>query len=155
MRLVHAFISSKLDYCNALLYGLPDSDINRLQSIQNAAARLVSGTKKYEHIVPVLISLHWLPVKARIEYKILLITYKIITDCCPLYLKNMLCFSNSNYDLRSTSSNLLRQPRSKTKHYADRGFLMLRLICGIASRIIIEIHNQFNSNNPICKFLSK
>ena len=90
----------------------------RMQLLDLFQAQYVH-TKKYEHIVPVLISLHWLPVKARIEYKILLITYKIITDCCPLYLKNLVC---SIYDLRSTSSNLLRQPRSNTKHYSDRAF---------------------------------
>ena len=66
-QLVHAFISSKLDYCNALLYGLPDREINRLQSIQNGTVRLVSGDKRFEYIVPVLMILHWLPVRARIE----------------------------------------------------------------------------------------
>ena len=121
-KLVHVFISSKLDYCNAILFGLPDREINRLQCIQNAAARLVSGTKKYEHIVPVLKSLHWLPVKARIEYKILLVTFKIICGCSPSYLNTLINFSNCGYHLRSTSSSLLQQPRSRLKHYGDRAF---------------------------------
>ena len=121
-RLVHALISNKLDYCNALLFGLPDRDISRLQSIQNAAARLIFGSRKHEHIVPVLMSLHWLPVKARIEYKILSITYKITCRCCPSYLDNLIHFSKSTYNLRSASSNILQQPRSSYKHYGDRTF---------------------------------
>ena len=121
-RLVHAFISSRLDYCNALLYGLPAREINRLQKIQNSAARLISGTKKHDHIVPVLKSLHWLPVKARIEYKILLLTYKILCGCCPLYLVNLISFHDSSYNLRSKSLKLLRQPRSRSKFYGNRTF---------------------------------
>ena len=70
--LIHAFISSRLDYCNALYSGIDQSLIRRLQLVQNAAARLLTGTKKREHISPVLASLHWLPVKFRIDFKILL-----------------------------------------------------------------------------------
>ena len=68
--LVHAFISSQLDFCNALLYGLPQSVIDRLQYVQNCAARLVSRTRSSEHITPVLRRLHWLSVRQRITYKI-------------------------------------------------------------------------------------
>ena len=74
--LVHAFISSKLDFCNALLYGLPQSVLDKLQYVQNCAVRLVSRTRSSEHITPVLRQLHWLPIKQRIRYKILLLTYK-------------------------------------------------------------------------------
>ena len=68
--LVHAFISSQLDFCNAFLYGLPQSVIDRLQYVQNCAARLVTRTRSSEHITPVLRRLHWLPVRQRITYKI-------------------------------------------------------------------------------------
>ena len=61
-RVVHAFISSKLDYCNGLLYGLPSSEIQKLQRLQNAATGLLTRTKKSDHITPVLINLHWLPI---------------------------------------------------------------------------------------------
>ena len=68
--LIHAFITCRLNQCNSLLYGLPDTHIARLQRIQNSAARLVTRTRSSEHITPVLRKLHWLPVKYRIMYKI-------------------------------------------------------------------------------------
>ena len=75
--LIHAFISSKIDYCNGLLYGLPDTQIMKLQRIQNACARLVCNTSKFCHITPLLKNLHWLPIRQRIAFKILLIVYNL------------------------------------------------------------------------------
>ena len=68
--LVHAFISSRLDYCNSLLVGAADCVIRKLQGVQNAAARLITGTRKFDHITPILRDLHWFPVRLRIKYKI-------------------------------------------------------------------------------------
>ena len=65
-KLIHAFISSRLDYCNGLLTGLPQKSTKQLQLIQNAAARVLTRTKRSEHITPVLKSLHWLPVQSRL-----------------------------------------------------------------------------------------
>lgn len=62
---MHAFITSRLDYCNALYFGVSQFSLRRLQLVQNAAARLLTGTRKREHITPVLASLHWLPVHFR------------------------------------------------------------------------------------------
>jgi len=76
--LVSAFISSRLDYCNSLL--------DRVQRLQNAAARLVTGTSKYDHITPVLSALHWLPVRQRIVYKVALLMYKCVHGLAPPYL---------------------------------------------------------------------
>ncbi len=75
--LVHAFITSKLDNCDSLLYGLPKFLIDRLQNVQNCAARLVTGSKKYDHITPLMKQLHWLPISQRIIYKIILITLNL------------------------------------------------------------------------------
>ena len=88
--LVHAFVSSKLDYCNSLLYGLPKHMISSLQSVQNTAARIVTLTKKFDHITPVLIQLHWLPVHFRILFKVLLLVYKALNGMAPLYITELL-----------------------------------------------------------------
>ena len=75
-QLVHAFITSKLDYCNALLCGLPSLLTQKLQRIQNAAARIVTRTSRSAHITPVLFALHWLPACQRIKCKVLVIAFK-------------------------------------------------------------------------------
>ena len=84
---VHAFISSCLDYCNSLLFGISDTLLRRLQAVQNAATRLVlTGTRRREHITPVLRQLHWLPVRQRIEFKLSVLVYKAINRLSPQYL---------------------------------------------------------------------
>jgi len=76
----HAFVTFRIDYCNSLLYGISDYNINHLQRIQNSVARIVTNTRKYYHITPILQKLHWLPVRQRNHFKILLIIYKSTND---------------------------------------------------------------------------
>ncbi|KAI5622660.1 hypothetical protein C0J50_17777, partial [Silurus asotus] len=78
-KLIYVFMTSRLDYCNALLGGCPALSINKFQLVQNVAARVITRSRKYDHITPILSSLHWLPVKFRTDYKLLLLTNKALT----------------------------------------------------------------------------
>ena len=82
--------TSKVDNCNSLLYGLPDNHIAKLQRVQNASARLIVGLPRYCHITPVLHSLHWLPVRYRINFKFLLLTYNCLHGLAPQYMSDLL-----------------------------------------------------------------
>ena len=111
--LMHAIVSSRLDYCNSLLYGVNKSVIQKFQRVQNAAARLISKRKKHESVRDVLIDLHWLPVEQRIIFKLLVFTYKIINNLAPECLNNLISvrsadafllnnvYLDSNYGRRS------------------------------------------------------
>jgi hypothetical protein len=122
-RLIHAFVTSKLDINNALLYGLPDALLHKLQRVQNAAARMVVRLPKHCHITPVLTQLHWLPVPHRIQYKILLMVFKALNNLSPSYIRELLvCKEKSMHSLRSDDQNFLVEPRSRTVTYGDRNF---------------------------------
>jgi len=84
--LVHAMISSRLDYCNSLLYGVSAALLKKLQGVQNAAARFIAGVRRFDHITPVLHDLHWLPVQKRIVFKIATLVYKCMHEMAPSYL---------------------------------------------------------------------
>ena len=76
--------------CNGVLYGLPDCKIIKLQRAQNVAARLLTSSRKYDHITPVLQELHWLPVRYRIHFKILLLTYKALNCMTLAYVNDLI-----------------------------------------------------------------
>jgi len=115
--LVHAFVSSSLDYCSSLLYGIGDDLQTKLQSVQNATARVVTGTRKFDHITPVLRQLHWLPVRQRITFKLAMITFKCLHGLAPSYLTDV-CIPVSSvvgrWQLRSADSGALVVPRTRT-----------------------------------------
>ena len=90
---MHAFINSKLDFCNSLLYGLPKYDINKLQSVQNAAARVIACLRKFGHNSDTLKELHLLPVEQRIIFQINLLCFKILNNLAPGYLVDLLLCS--------------------------------------------------------------
>ena len=121
--LIHAFVFSRLDYCNAILSGLPKKSTDRLQLVQNAAARVLTKTKMREHITPVLASLHWLPVAFRIDFKILLLVYKALNGLAPSYLSDCLPRYVPDRLLRSSYADLLDPPpKMNYKKYGESAF---------------------------------
>jgi len=120
--LVQAFIISKIDYGNVLLYGVNSGDLAKLQKIMNAAARLITRTCSREHITPVLKSLHWLKIKERIEYKIALLVFKSIHNQGPEYLQSLLKLYVPPRTLRSEHALLLVEPKYKLERCGRRAF---------------------------------
>ncbi|KAM7366739.1 hypothetical protein PAMP_014689 [Pampus punctatissimus] len=121
-KLVHAFVTSRLDYCNSLLSGCSNKSLRSLQMIQNAAARVLTGTKIRDHISPILASLHWLPVKSRIEFKILLLTYKALHGQAPSYLKELIIPYFPSRTLRSQDAGFLVVPIVSKSRLGARAF---------------------------------
>ncbi len=123
--LIHAFMTSRLDYCNALLDGCSARLINKLQMVQNAAARVLTRTRKYDHISPVLSTLHWLPIKHRIDFKILLITYKALNGLAAQYWSELLSHYSPPLPLHSQNSGHLIIPRISKSTAGGRSFSYL------------------------------
>ncbi len=107
---VHALVLFRLDYCNALLAGLP---IKPLQLIQNAAARLIFNEPKRMHVTPLFINLYWLPIAARIKFKALIFAYKTINGSAPLYLISLLQTYVPSRSLRSASERHIIVPSQR------------------------------------------
>ena len=121
--LVNSLVTSRMDYCNALLYGIPKLLLDKLQRLQNTSARVITRTSRHAHITPVLKELHWIPVAHRIDFKILVQTFKALQDQSPIYLKELLEVYEPKRNLRSmNSSKQLVVPRCKTATYGDRSF---------------------------------
>ena len=142
-----SLVSSKLDYCNSILYNIPNREINKVQSVQNCLARVVTRSPRFCSVTPLLKSLHWLPVQFRIKHKICTLTYKVIHSCQPVNLNNLLKPLNRTRRLRSSDDDQLVVPRVSSR----MGFFgcgppssgivsLLRLI------FYLNLHSHFGRN---------
>ena len=138
--LVNAIIVSRIDNCNSLLYGLPVYEINRLQKLQNACARLIYGRKKNDHVSDILHELHWLPVPQRIIFKTLCLVFKCLHKSAPLYLSECL-------HVKDWSKFILFVPISKTA-YGNRAF------CNSAPRLWNALPTAIRTCSTLIKFKS-
>ena len=123
--MINCSITSRLDYCNSLLYGAKGYNISQLQLCQNNAARMLSLHRKFHRITPVLKDLHWLPVEQRIEYKVLLLldlTCKALHGKSPPYISQLLSLYTPTRPLWSENKNLLRVPRCRLEGFGRRCF---------------------------------
>jgi hypothetical protein len=120
--IIHSLVTSRLDNGNSLLYGVTEHQLHKLQLLQNAAARVLTKSKKHDHITPILQELHWLPIRQRIQFKILLIAFKSQFGLTPSYIANLLVPYAPSRTLRSSAKSLLTIPRTSSSYYGDRSF---------------------------------
>ncbi|KAK7090564.1 hypothetical protein V1264_010341 [Littorina saxatilis] len=121
--LLCAFVLSRLDYCNSILSGSPNYIIEKLQRVQNHAARLIFRSSKHDHITPLLQTLHWLPVQQRIQFKISTLCFRNFDLSSPSYLSDLLDVYSPSRSLRSSAdTRLFRIPSARTKTYGQRTF---------------------------------
>jgi hypothetical protein len=135
-----------LDYCNGLLVGLPKGLIDLLQHAQNCAARVIKRTPRSAHISPVLKELHWLPIKYRIQYKTLLLTFKCLNGSAPSYLSELVHPYSPSRTLRSQSDNLLCSKPFKRQAYGGRSFEVM------ASKLWNDLPAPMRKGNSITTF---
>ena len=124
-KMINALVTSRLDYCNSLMYGICDARINQLQRCQNNAARVISLRRKYDHISDIRQSLHWLPVRQRIDFKVLLLVYKAKhheSTLAPVYLKDLMQPYAPKRSLRSQDAGFLQVPRYNLERFGKRSF---------------------------------
>jgi len=121
--MVQAFVISRLDYCNLLCYGITNELACCLQSVQNAATRLVMGTRRCDHILPVLRQLHWLPVRQHVVFKIATLVHRSLSGNAPGYLADdcPLVADACVRQLRSADTRTLVVSRTRSS-FEDRTF---------------------------------
>lgn len=145
---MHALVTSRIDYCNSLLHGLPQTQLSKLQHVQNTAARLICNISHFEHISLVLFELHWLSVYCGIIFKVLVITYKAINGMTPKYISDLITIkAESSYSLRSNNELLLVHPRVRTKtRLGDRAF------CAAAPNLWNSLPQSFRKVTSVDSF---
>ncbi len=139
-------MTSRLDYCNALLGGCPATSINTLQIVQNAAARVLTRSRIYDHITTILQSLHWQHIKFCISFKILLLA---LNGIAPAYLTNLLSRYNPTRSLRSQNSGLLVVPRIAKSTKGGRAFSYL------APKLLNNLPDNVRGSDTLSLFKSR
>ena len=158
--LVHAFVASRVDYCKSLLYGLPASQLSKVQRVLNTAARLVCCAPHFSHmhITPLMYELHWLPLKQRIHFKILLFAFKAIHGIAPTYIQNLVSLkSQGTYNLRSSGGILLASSTFRNKvTLGDRSFQVAALkLLNALPRELRDIPNLHTFKSNLKTYLFK
>ena len=120
--LIQAFVTSKLDHWNSLLYNVPKNIIKKLQSVQNAAGRQITRPRKCDYITPILFHLHWLPVSEQINFKILLLTFKALHQQSPTYIQDLITRYLLSRSLQSSFMLSLNPVSFNLKTYGSRAF---------------------------------
>ena len=119
--LANALLSSRLDYCNSVLSGIAEMDLTKLQRILNCLARVVTKSPPFTHSVPLLRSLHWLPVKYRVHFKICLLTYRDLHEKQPVSLRSLIATSLSSRPLTSSRGDIGEYNTMRVKEAAQTG----------------------------------
>ena len=118
--LIHAFVTSRLDFCNTLFYNLPGSTIDRIQVVQNSCAKFLTRTKRFDSASEQLKKLHWLPIKFRIKYKLMMMAHKVIHPnnmAIPKYISKKIKLKEHTRITRSANAPLINKswiPKLKT-----------------------------------------
>ena len=134
-----SIVSTRLDYCNSLLYGTTAKNLDKLQHVQNALARVVSGTTRRNHIRPVLKKSHWLPVVQRVQCKVAVITHKILSTRQPQYLADIVTEYKPSRQLRSSSQYKLAT-RSTNNNWANALSTVPPQLSGMIYQQNLNIH---------------
>ena len=146
---VQAYVTSKLDGNNALLAGIPSVLISQIQRVQNAVVKVVTKTRKHDHVTPLLAKLHWLPIKDRILFKVLLLTCKALQNKGPIYLKELFSLHQLSLNLPSEMDPLLLNiPKTRLKTFGDKAFSV------VAAREWNNLSPSIRSSNSSIHFKS-
>ena len=145
---VLTMVISHLDYANAIMIGLPDKHIRKLQRVQNMVAKVVLKRNKYTSSKASLQRLHWLPVKCRIDFKIAVLVYKCLHGEAPEYLQNLLItFIPKRDGIRSEAIiDRLIVPRTGKKTFANRAFSV------VGPKVVNSLPNHIKTEGDVGRF---